>query len=172
MSHRYRQKWRYTVISAIRQNEVFMWQERLGSDADFIVFRCLHVDIESAEIWSWPKTRSELYNAFIVANLWTDIPYSEPSLCCFCGIFYDICFVHILSEYTVTADLKSCFVECIQNEISQHAGTVLRNASNLNFSIAVLSGNVASLNNETHELFKELAFYYCRQCAQALDTRL
>ena len=71
--------------------------------------------------------------------------------------------MHILSECTVTADLKNCYVECIQNEISHHAGTVLRNASNLNFSIAVLTGNVASLNNETHELFKELAvFFYCR----------
>ena len=90
--------WKVRIKSTISANEHTLWRSRIDSDLDFGRFKHIHLNIEPAIIWTFPRNRHELYLSHQVAQLWICRSNNDVTVCGHCEQIVTDKMRHIISD--------------------------------------------------------------------------
>ena len=131
------------------------WQRRLNADADFSLFKTLHVKIVPSLMWKFAQTRAQIVHAIVSIRVLLHKNYSGRIVCNKCSLETYELYRHICTEcsffkthreklfVTINARLKSLSHIQLTYEDSE---TCLRLLFNVNIPELTLEQNKAVIN--------------------------
>jgi len=105
-------RWKNIVSCAIKTREAELWDNRVTSDPDFVLYKVLQPNIVPAVVYRVCQESYFRKTMYTVANLWSRSVKLDNHTCDFCDKTYQDNIVHIVCECAMTDILR---VELVYN---------------------------------------------------------
>ena len=164
--------WKNIVKNCIVLHESEQWDQRLSMHNDFMFFRVLQTNIEPCLVYKMYEQSCHRRNMSTMAQLWCRPPAIQIETCSNCEQSYFEPLIHILTECSVTDNLRQTFFDKVRFAHGSTFADELLSIDVLDLTLKLMGASIPPLldhDENVHFIF--IAFQFVVACVRVANAQ-